>query len=287
MMRERGVAVVKQGCAHGRAAPELHSRRAPVGHATPRPAAACLPTAIILPLRSLGHYAVAALSLPSAPDSRSMQSERESRAGPSRPPALPEALSAFRIPSLPSLHAASSASRTGVPSSRMAPSEHPRASALSDGRAAGQPASRPISAARSLASSSSANAGPLLKRRVDSNDSSSTSLLAPRNKRPGSARASTATRPVTGNSARPTTARPTTAASTLGGLPANAWICAVLENRGTGREVGIAMMEKETGHCILTQASLSLLPASGALAHARRCRRSCMPLVEHSLPTHK
>ncbi|PWN98876.1 hypothetical protein FA09DRAFT_296615 [Tilletiopsis washingtonensis] len=140
----------------------------------------------------------------------------------------------------------------------MAPSEHPRASALSDGRAAGQPASRPISAARSLASSSSANAGPLLKRRVDSNDSSSTSLLAPRNKRPGSARASTATRPVTGNSARPTTARPTTAASTLGGLPANAWICAVLENRGTGREVGIAMMEKETGHCILTQASLSL-----------------------------
>lgn len=63
-------------------------------------------------------------------------------------------------------------------------------------------------------------------------------------------------RPITAQSGRTSTAgRPTTAASNLG-LTEGAWISAVLENRGTGREVGIAAMEKTTGHCVLTQASI-------------------------------
>ncbi|PWN45007.1 hypothetical protein IE81DRAFT_309693 [Ceraceosorus guamensis] len=56
--------------------------------------------------------------------------------------------------------------------------------------------------------------------------------------------------------ARPSTAqsagRPNTAASELG-VPPSSWICAILENRGVGREVGIAAMEKDTGQVIVTQ----------------------------------
>jgi DNA mismatch repair protein MSH4 len=57
------------------------------------------------------------------------------------------------------------------------------------------------------------------------------------------------TRPYTGQS-RPATARPTTAASTRYD---GSEIVAVLEGRGVSREVGIATLDKDTGHVILVQ----------------------------------
>ena len=39
-----------------------------------------------------------------------------------------------------------------------------------------------------------------------------------------------------------------------------AWICAIAESRGTGNEVGIAMLDSNTGRCVLSQASNSWLP---------------------------
>ncbi|KAF8639396.1 hypothetical protein AX17_001521 [Amanita inopinata Kibby_2008] len=56
-------------------------------------------------------------------------------------------------------------------------------------------------------------------------------------------------RPYTGQS-RPTTARPTTAASTR---YEGSYIVAVLEGRGVAREVGIAALDKDTGHVMLVQ----------------------------------
>jgi hypothetical protein len=35
----------------------------------------------------------------------------------------------------------------------------------------------------------------------------------------------------------------------------NAWICAIAEGRGTGKEVGVALLEADTGRCVLSQAS--------------------------------
>nr|CDI56827.1 related to meiosis-specific homolog [Melanopsichium pennsylvanicum 4] len=75
------------------------------------------------------------------------------------------------------------------------------------------------------------------------------------------------------------------------------YVCAILENRGTGREVGIASIERETGLCVITQfadtptyvrtihhlsmypTSILLVPASGtsplkSLAYASDSRKS-------------
>ena len=57
------------------------------------------------------------------------------------------------------------------------------------------------------------------------------------------------TAPYTGQS-RPTTARPTTAASTR---YEGSHVVAVFEGRGVAREVGIAALDKDTGHVVLVQ----------------------------------
>jgi hypothetical protein len=36
----------------------------------------------------------------------------------------------------------------------------------------------------------------------------------------------------------------------------DSWICAIAEGRGTGKEVGVAMLESGTGRCVLSQASI-------------------------------
>jgi hypothetical protein len=39
--------------------------------------------------------------------------------------------------------------------------------------------------------------------------------------------------------------------------PEKPWICAISEGRSTGKELGIAMRNIETGHCFLSQASVT------------------------------
>lgn len=34
------------------------------------------------------------------------------------------------------------------------------------------------------------------------------------------------------------------------------WICAIVESRGSGKEIGVALMESGTGRCVLSQASI-------------------------------
>lgn len=50
---------------------------------------------------------------------------------------------------------------------------------------------------------------------------------------------------------RPTTARPQTATSTA--RREGSYILAVLEGRGVSREVGIAALDRDTGHVMLVQ----------------------------------
>jgi len=50
---------------------------------------------------------------------------------------------------------------------------------------------------------------------------------------------------------RPTTARPQTAASTI--RREGSYVIAVLEGRGVSREVGIAALDRDTGHVMLVQ----------------------------------
>ena len=61
-------------------------------------------------------------------------------------------------------------------------------------------------------------------------------------------------RPWTGHS-RPTTARPQTAASIRN---EGSYVIAVLEGRGVSREVGIAALDRDTGHVMLVQVRLFL-----------------------------
>ncbi|CUA71875.1 MutS protein homolog 4 [Rhizoctonia solani] len=57
-------------------------------------------------------------------------------------------------------------------------------------------------------------------------------------------------RPPTSTS-RPSTSRPTTAASTVGDC--SNYVIAVLEGRGVAREIGMAALNKTTGHCVIFQ----------------------------------
>ena len=62
--------------------------------------------------------------------------------------------------------------------------------------------------------------------------------------------ATTHSRPWTGQT-RPTTARPQTTASTV--RREGSYVIAILEGRGVSREVGIAALDRDTGHVMLVQ----------------------------------
>lgn len=73
-------------------------------------------------------------------------------------------------------------------------------------------------------------------------------------------------RPWTGHS-RPTTARPQTAASVR---HEGSYVIAVLEGRGVSREVGIAALDRDTGHVMLVQVRLlfvAMIPSSHGSIH--------------------
>lgn len=75
-------------------------------------------------------------------------------------------------------------------------------------------------------------------------------------------------RPTTRHS-RPTTAQPLTAASSR--HEGNRYILAVLEGRGLGREVGIAALDKDTGHVDLVQVLFQLFSLTPRYVLIRIC----------------